>query len=90
MPRADDAFRAAAYLTEAAKSKSAGRRRPAHAHAFGYEGTYFEWAAIPENLWRGQRVGKAMVQSHSFANRHVPEGMHGRTDESDGIADRSE
>jgi hypothetical protein len=72
--RTDDAFRAASHFTEVAKASTAGRRLPAHAAAYGYNSTIFEWMSTPEQAWRGQRVGRAMVQSHTFANKHIAEG----------------
>jgi hypothetical protein len=79
--RTDDSLRAAAFFTEAAKAApgAGGRRLPAHAAAFGYDSTIFEWMAAPAQAWRGARVGRAMVQSHTFANRHIAEGAHATT-----------
>lgn len=44
--------------------------------AFGFESSIFKWMALPDNVWRAQRVGRAMQQYHRMANSNVRTGSY--------------
>ena len=73
----DEGLKSSSYLLEAAKasihdieSKSASSPSAASL-AFGYQGSFFEWASAAEEAWRTKRLGKAMQQLHRTANGNV-------------------
>ena len=78
-PSCDDAFKAAAYLVEAARSTgtagSAGKQSlPALNLALGFKEPVFQHWSTPEHAWRGKRMGQAMKQLHQMANGNVVTG----------------
>lgn len=68
--RCDDAFKAAAYLVEAARSDD----KPALNLALRFDEPVFERWSSPQHAWRGQRMGQAMKQLHQMANGNVKTG----------------
>ncbi|EKM53028.1 uncharacterized protein PHACADRAFT_259202 [Phanerochaete carnosa HHB-10118-sp] len=70
----DDSFKAAAHLVETARAggNKGGKKGKSGANlAFGFEGPLFEWYSGPAQVWRGQRMGRAMQQLHKMANGNV-------------------
>ncbi|CDO74764.1 hypothetical protein BN946_scf185001.g12 [Trametes cinnabarina] len=70
----DDAFKAAAYLAEAAREgeQPAVKGAPTALNlAFGFEGPAFKHWANADHAWRGKRMGQAMKQLHQMANANV-------------------
>lgn len=77
LSRTDDAFKATAYLLEAARAADQSedkKGKPAINVAFGFDEHVFEWWATPERSWRSKRMGRAMQQLHRMANENVVTG----------------
>ncbi|KAH9896815.1 S-adenosyl-L-methionine-dependent methyltransferase [Cubamyces lactineus] len=72
----DDGFKAAAYLTEAARASlpKGAKYTPAPAAlnlALGFEGSVFKHWEDPSHSRHGKRMGQAMKQLHQMANANV-------------------
>ncbi|EKM48202.1 uncharacterized protein PHACADRAFT_214909 [Phanerochaete carnosa HHB-10118-sp] len=75
----DDEFKSAAHLVETARAagNTGGKKTKAAFHvAFGFDRPVFEWYSDPAQVWRGQRMSRAMEQLHRMANGNVVTGTH--------------
>lgn len=73
----DEGLKSTSYLLEAATAgvnegaSNLKENRSAASLAFGFETSFFEWAAGPDQAWRSKRLGKAMQQLHRVVNMNV-------------------